>query len=434
MDWTLLRVPAFRALWRGRALSWLGNGVAPIALAFAVLDLDGDVVDLGLVVAARSLPNLVLVLYGAAFADRLPKRAVAVVSSLLSALSLVGAAVLLLLGLETLAALALVAAVNGVAAALFAPASQAVVRSTLPEHRVHDASAVNRVAMHVGLVVGTAVGGFAVGAFGTASGLFVAAGAFAAAAVAFTGLPRGVGRTLGTAASWSGVTRELVTGTAFVLRNRWLISTALLAGTVQFAFGAGVHVLGPIAADAAFGGLAQPYGPIPTDETFGRTAWGFAGAVQTLGLVVGAVWATSLRGRLRLWAGCLAVAVTALPLVVLALVYGLRPLVIDPLHLAFFVCLALGAAGVALELFTVPLDGAVREQVPRAWLGRVYLVLTAASLGGVPLGELLAGPLVLLLGEAVTLTGLAALVALAATAVALDRRVRRIDAAPLGRR
>ena len=434
MDWTLLRIPAFRALWRGRALSWLGNGVAPLALAFAVLDLDGDAVDLGLVVAARSLPNLVLVLYGAAFADRLPKRAVAVAASLLSAASLVAAAVLLLLDLETLSSLALVAAVNGVAAALFAPASQAVVRSALPEHRVHDGAALNRVAMHVGLVAGTAIGGFAVGAFGTATGLFVAAAAFALAAVAFTGLPRGVGRTLGTAATWGGVTRELLTGAGFVLRNRWLLLTAVLAGTVQLAFGAGVHVLGPIAADAAFGGLAQPYGPIPTDEAFGRTAWGFAGAVQTLGLVAGAAWATSMRGRMRLWAGSLAVAATALPLVVLALVFGLRPLVVDPLHLAFFVCLALGAAGVALELFTVPLDGVVREQVPRAWLGRVYLVLTLASLGGVPLGELLAGPLVHLLGEAVALASLAGLVVVVALAVALDRRVRRVDAAALGPR
>lgn len=61
-------------------------------------------------------------------------------------------------------------------------------------------------------------------------------------------------------------------------------------------------------------------------------------------------------------------------------------------------------------------------------------MLTAASLGGVPLGELLAGPLVHLLGEAGTLAGLATLVALVAAAVALDQRVRRVDAAPLGRR
>ena len=47
----------------------LGNSVAPIALAFAVLDLTGSARDLGLVVGARSLANVVFVLFGGVIAD-----------------------------------------------------------------------------------------------------------------------------------------------------------------------------------------------------------------------------------------------------------------------------------------------------------------------------------------------------------------------------
>jgi hypothetical protein len=43
----------------------LGNAVAPIALAFAVLDLTGSVRDLGLVVGARSLTNVLFLVFGA---------------------------------------------------------------------------------------------------------------------------------------------------------------------------------------------------------------------------------------------------------------------------------------------------------------------------------------------------------------------------------
>ena len=50
-----LRFPAFRFLATGRMVTMLGNAVAPIALAFAVLDLTGSARDLGLVVGARSL-------------------------------------------------------------------------------------------------------------------------------------------------------------------------------------------------------------------------------------------------------------------------------------------------------------------------------------------------------------------------------------------
>ncbi|MGC8146202.1 MFS transporter, partial [Salmonella enterica] len=42
---------AFRWLLAARTTSIVGNAVAPIALAFAVLDLTGSAADLGLVVA-----------------------------------------------------------------------------------------------------------------------------------------------------------------------------------------------------------------------------------------------------------------------------------------------------------------------------------------------------------------------------------------------
>jgi hypothetical protein len=52
------RNPSFRWLILGRGVSLLGNAVAPIALAFAVIDLTGSATDLGLVVGARSLANV----------------------------------------------------------------------------------------------------------------------------------------------------------------------------------------------------------------------------------------------------------------------------------------------------------------------------------------------------------------------------------------
>ncbi len=51
-----LRHPAFRLLLTGRTISALGNAFAPIALAFAVLDLTGSATDLGLVFAAHRPP------------------------------------------------------------------------------------------------------------------------------------------------------------------------------------------------------------------------------------------------------------------------------------------------------------------------------------------------------------------------------------------
>ena len=71
-----LRERDFRLLFLGQAISWLGTGMVPLALAFAVLDVTHSVSDLGFVSAARALPLVVFLLAGGVFADRLPRRAV----------------------------------------------------------------------------------------------------------------------------------------------------------------------------------------------------------------------------------------------------------------------------------------------------------------------------------------------------------------------
>ena len=65
-----LRERDFRLLFFGQAISWLGTGMVPLALAFAVLDVTHSVSDLGFVQAARSLPLVVFLLAGGVFADR----------------------------------------------------------------------------------------------------------------------------------------------------------------------------------------------------------------------------------------------------------------------------------------------------------------------------------------------------------------------------
>lgn len=59
--------------------------MAPIALAFAVLDATGSVGSLGLVVGANSLTSILFLLYGGVLADRLPRGPLLVGSSVVSA-------------------------------------------------------------------------------------------------------------------------------------------------------------------------------------------------------------------------------------------------------------------------------------------------------------------------------------------------------------
>jgi MFS family permease len=91
-----LRERSFRFLFLGRTISFIGNAFANVALAFAVLDLTGSKADLGFVLAARSLPQVVFLLVGGIWADRLPRHRVMVASNVASGLSQGAIAVLLL--------------------------------------------------------------------------------------------------------------------------------------------------------------------------------------------------------------------------------------------------------------------------------------------------------------------------------------------------
>src|SRR5215213_5317527 len=82
-----LREREFRLLFAGQLVSRLGSAIAPVALAFAVLDLTGSASDLGIVLAARQIPTILFLLVGGVWADRLPRHRVMVVSNLVSGLS-----------------------------------------------------------------------------------------------------------------------------------------------------------------------------------------------------------------------------------------------------------------------------------------------------------------------------------------------------------
>src|SRR5256885_413395 len=65
----VLREREFRLVYGAQVVSLLGDGIIPVALAFAVLDLTGSATDLGLVLAARTLPMIGSLLAGGVLAD-----------------------------------------------------------------------------------------------------------------------------------------------------------------------------------------------------------------------------------------------------------------------------------------------------------------------------------------------------------------------------
>ena len=118
----------FRLLFLARGISFFGTAIAPVAIAFAVLDLTGSASDLGLVLAARMVPQLVFILVGGVWADRLPRNLVMVASDVLTGCAQAVTALLLLTGNAELWHLVALQAIGGTAFAFFFPASTGLVR------------------------------------------------------------------------------------------------------------------------------------------------------------------------------------------------------------------------------------------------------------------------------------------------------------------
>jgi len=133
------RNPSFRWLILGRGVSLLGNAVAPIALAFAVIDLTGSATDLGLVVGARSLANVLFLLIGGVVADRVPRKLVLIGSMSTAALSQAAVTALVFTGTAHIGTLMALSAVNGTAAAFSMPAT-AMLIGTKPNRTARSGS------------------------------------------------------------------------------------------------------------------------------------------------------------------------------------------------------------------------------------------------------------------------------------------------------
>ncbi len=391
-----VRYPAFRYLVAGDVVTTLGSAMAPIALAFAVLDLTGSVTALGIVVGTRSLTNVLFLLFGGVVADRLPRQLVVVASSTVAGLSQ-GAAALLVLGhWASVPLLAVLAGVNGIAASFGFPATAALVPQTVPAPIRKQANALNRLGINSSMIVGAALGGVLVAAFGPGWGLvidalsfLVSAGCFALVRVAPVP-PREHRSTL----------HELRDGWREFISRTWVWVVVLAFCFINAAVVAGIQVLGPAVAD----------------QTIGRRLWGLVLAAHTAGMVAGAVVALRLKVRRLLLVGMVCSAGDVLLLV---------PLGVAPRFEILVVGASLG--GIGLEQFGIAWTTSVQEHVPADKLARVYSYDALGSFIAIPLGQVAAGPVAQVIGTRTALLGAAGIVLLAIGGTLLSRQVRTLE-------
>jgi predicted MFS family arabinose efflux permease len=399
-----LREREFRLLFLGRTTSMLGSAFAPVALAFAVIDdLDGSASALGLVLAAIWLPQIVFILIGGVWSDRLPRQLVMVGTDLLMAAAQGTVAALLLTGTAEIWHLVVLQVVRGVASAFFFPASTGLVPQVVSPTHLQQANALLRLSNSAVMIVGAASAGIAVGAVGAGWALAFDAITFlgSAAFLVRIEIPRRA-RTAG-----STMLHELREGWGEFRSRTWLWAIVVQFMFINgFAHGAFL-VLGPIVAQDSLGGAK---------------AWGLILGCESAGLVAGGLIVLRTRPDRLLLVATLAI-------------FLMVPVYLLLAEAAPVVLIAAGALvmGIGVEIFGVLWDTSLQQQIPHDRLSRVSSYDALGSFVCIPIGLSIAGPIADALGVETTLFLAAGVIVVATLLVLLVddvRNLRRLEPQP----
>ena len=391
----VLRGREFRLLFGAQAVSVLGDRMVAVALAFAVLSVDGSASSVGIVLAARTLPLVACLLAGGVVADRVSRRAVMVVSDLVRVASQGATAGLLLSGGAHVWNLAALAAVTGAATGFFNPASTGLLPAIVPLEQLQQANGLRATAMSTGEILGPVLAGVLVAAAGAGWAIAVDAATFAGSAAFLAGL-RVV--PVGPRASTS-FWHELRDGWGAFRARTWVWGFVACAALGNVVWGAW-STLGPVVADRDLGGAA---------------VWGTILAAMGVGALAGSVVAVRARPARPLLVSSLIGLLMAVPMALLA---AGAP--------AALVAVGAVGAGASMMLGNSLWESTLQHNVPPEALSRVSSYDWFGSIAFTPIGYILWGPLADLIGIQAALWAACALLLVSNLAMLSVADIRRL--------
>ncbi|MEU9045416.1 MULTISPECIES: MFS transporter [unclassified Kitasatospora] len=408
-------------------VSVTGTRVSAIALPWFVLATTGSATMTGLVAFAEMAPYVLVKALTGPVVDRLGPR---VVSWTTDAVSAVAAGLVPLLHAQGLlpfwVLLVMVAVIGGMrgpgdlAKSVMVP--EAADRAQVPMERATGLSGVTE---RLASTIGPAVGGGLVALMGPLAGLAVNAATFALGSLVIAlALPRGMGRpaaqvapaasdapaVVGAAAASAaereqggGYWRMFREGFAFLRSEPLLLAVIVMVGITNLLDAGFVTVLVPVWARESGNGPAA----------IGLTA-GVMGATAVVGSLIAAAVASRLPRRTVFFVGFL--------------LCGAPRFVVLALGAPMWVVLTVFAIGGFGSGFLNPILGAMLfERVPRHLLGRVHALGDSLAWAGIPLGGLVAGASVALVGLIPSLLAAGALYFATTTLAGLRPEWREMD-------
>ena len=377
--------------------TWMGR-VTQDWLVYHILTNDSSFA-LGFVTALQFLPALLLGMYGGVLGDRYPKRRVLICTqAAMAAISLLSG-VLIAVHLMQLWTMCVIALVFGIASAIDMPVRQAFVVEMVGREALPNAVSLNSATFNLSRMLGPAIAGVLIEAFGTAPAFFCNAVSYLAV---IAGLVAMVAKDLHPAERIARARGQLLEGVRYVRRRPKLMLPVLVMGFIGV-FGFNFQVTNALMAQGAFGRGAGGYGMLST--------------MQAVGSLGGALLAARRRHqpRARLIVGA------AAAFAVFEAASSFMP------TYALFMAL-LVPTGAAAILLSTAANTILQLGAAPHMQGRVMALYTTVFVGSAPLGSMFVGWLGGVAGPRSALLGGGVLSGFVALACAIyDARAQRVE-------
>jgi MFS family permease len=362
-----LSLPNFRFLFSARAISYIGTYLAPIAVAFAILDNGGGPTAVGLSFAAWTLAQVAMLAFGGVVGDRVARRTVMIGSDIASTAVRATMGALLVSGHAEVWQLVALQACGGAAVAFYSPASYGLVREVVPEDQLQQANGLLAIARYAAFPLGAAIGGSIVALIGPGTALLVDAGTYATSALLLWQI-----HVKSIARAGAGFLHELREGWSAFVEQTWVWVLVLYVSLYFLITYAPFFVLGPYVAKHSMDGARS---------------WAFVVTGEGVGALLGGLAGLRWRPRQPMVTTGLLLMVTAAQNLVLAF---------HPTTL--LLSLTATGAGFAFALGSVVWDTTLQRNVAPEKLARVASYGWMGAMVFLPAGYALAGPIATVIG------------------------------------
>ncbi len=391
-----LRLPNYRIFLGGSFISNIGTWMQRVAQDWLVLELSGGSgLAVGITTALQFLPMLLLSPYGGLLADRFDKRTILRITQAWMALAAGALGLLAVTGAAVTWHVYLIAFLFGLGTAIDNPSRQSFVNEVVGSKHLANAIGLNSATFHASRIIGPALAGLVIAAFGSGWAILSNAVTYAAF-IAALGLIDG--KLLQVSQRPPRAKRQIREGVSYVFGNPEILLVLCVAFFVG-TFGMNFQMTSALMAQQEFHKGAQEYGIL--------------GTIMAVGSLTGALLAArrreAPRGRF---------------IVKMAVLYGFILIItgLMPSYLTY--ALILPITGFVALLTMTASNAAIQLNVAPQLRGRVMALYAMVMMGGTPIGAPILGWLGELFGPRWTLLAGGGLTVLGvlASALVLARR------------